>query len=91
MKGVLRARARPDATCRKGAASLRSLTCIRHLSNAECGWCCAVFAAIIVKIVHSSLKMNVNVYKLMKMNNCERFLIGECGNILDRASRSRES
>ena len=26
-----------------------------------------------VKIVHSSLKMNVNVYKLMKMNNCERF------------------
>ena len=57
----------------RGAAAMRSLTCIRHLSNAECGWCCAVFATIIVKIVHSSLKMNVNVYKLMKMNNCERF------------------
>lgn len=91
MKGVCAPGDASRRKSRRGPQRCGPPSCIRHLSNAECGWCCAVFATIIVKIVHSSLKMNVNVYKLMKMNNCERFLIGECGNILDRASRSRES
>ncbi len=61
MKGVSRARDASRGLRREGGRSAAApSSCVRHLPDAERGWCRAVFAAAAVKIVHSSSKSGDN-------------------------------
>ena len=73
MKGVLRARACPAREAGRGPQRCGPLSCIRRLPDAERGWCRAVFAAVIARIVHGSSKSGDNVREPLKTDNRERF------------------